>query len=561
MSFPNPLRDPRPSRLVLTGAGARLLLLLAMCLAPRIWIAARIEGVCPDGAFYIGKAQQLGEQLPGVVRDGYDFNFYTLLLAAWHRTGLSWDMAAKVWGVLAASLAVLPLFGLARRMFDERLALLIGALYAVHPRLVELSPEAVRDPTFWLLFTTSLYCSWRGVTEVRPVWFLAAGVATFLAAHTRFEGWFLFWPITLWCFWRWLALREARWRLAGGVVLLALGYPLVLGGLLYCHGPSGWEWTKSQRLELVAQWVRARWDVPTAPRQLTSQASTQPRAAIDTTQSVAAVGDTASSAHPSGDAASTAWLMIEKMGRAYPPTFSALALIGIIRWWRLCLRRDHLPYFLLGFTTLAAVWVHATEAGTSSTRYLMPLVILMLPLTAMGLLPTCRLTAKLAQWRQGEGLAPPLAAACALMLVLAVSTVEALTGRLSHRAPQAELGKWLAQESQSRPVLAGPAHWRLAGEYARAEYHAFPSLAEQVTPSWFGEMLGRAQPDAVVLCHRTLPAELVRSLCEQSAGAGLAPLELSGLPASFRSVTVLVRRPIETATQANAAAGEGSQMR
>ncbi len=127
MSFPNQLASPKPLRLLLTGGGARLALLLAMCLAPRIWMADRIGGVCPDGALYIEKAQHLEQDGPPAVRDSYDFNFYLLVLRAWHRAGLDWETAGTTWGILASSLAVLPLFGWVRRMFDDRVALLAGS--------------------------------------------------------------------------------------------------------------------------------------------------------------------------------------------------------------------------------------------------------------------------------------------------------------------------------------------------------------------------------------------------------------------------------------------------
>src|SRR5438105_6397238 len=57
MSFPNQLSDPKPLRLVLTGAGARLTLLFLLALAPRLWVAERMEVLCSDGVFHIAKAQ------------------------------------------------------------------------------------------------------------------------------------------------------------------------------------------------------------------------------------------------------------------------------------------------------------------------------------------------------------------------------------------------------------------------------------------------------------------------------------------------------------------------
>src|SRR5437868_9313526 len=117
MSFPNQLSDRKPIRLILTGAGARLTFLFLLALVPRVWVAGRIDALCNDAVVYIGKAQQIEQGTARPAHDGYDLNTYPLVLCAWHRSGLDWEMAAKVWGVLAGSLAVLPLFGWVRRMF------------------------------------------------------------------------------------------------------------------------------------------------------------------------------------------------------------------------------------------------------------------------------------------------------------------------------------------------------------------------------------------------------------------------------------------------------------
>ncbi len=74
-----------------------------------------------------------------------------------HRAGLPWETAAKWYGVVLASLAVLPLFGWVRRQFDDVVAVVACLLYAVHPKLIEWSPEAVREPSFWFFFLLALY--------------------------------------------------------------------------------------------------------------------------------------------------------------------------------------------------------------------------------------------------------------------------------------------------------------------------------------------------------------------------------------------------------------------
>ena len=87
-----------------------------------------------------------------------------------------------------ATLAVLPIYGWIRRQFNPVLAILGGALYALHPAMVHDSPLIVRDPTFWLLFALGLYSSWRAVAEMRKRWFLVFALVFTLNGATA-SGW------------------------------------------------------------------------------------------------------------------------------------------------------------------------------------------------------------------------------------------------------------------------------------------------------------------------------------------------------------------------------------
>ena len=116
---------------------------------------------------------------------------------------------------------VLPLFGWLRRQFDRRVALAGCFLYAVHGELIRWSPEVLRDPTFWFLFTLGLYLLWRAVTEVRLGLFLSAAAAIVLASATRFEGLLLLVPLAGWSVARWRALRQGAASVPGATAGLS----------------------------------------------------------------------------------------------------------------------------------------------------------------------------------------------------------------------------------------------------------------------------------------------------------------------------------------------------
>lgn len=143
-----------------------MLLLFAVTLLPRFVMAWLIPTICPDGTTYVAVATWIEEQGTYYRRD-LGVNLYPLILAALHKAGLGWPLAAKLWGVVCASLVVLPLYGWVRRMFDDRIALCAGLLYAFHPKLIEWSPEMVREQTFWLLAALVWYAAWRACAR-RP---------------------------------------------------------------------------------------------------------------------------------------------------------------------------------------------------------------------------------------------------------------------------------------------------------------------------------------------------------------------------------------------------------
>jgi hypothetical protein len=565
MTFPNQLAQPKPLRWPLTSAGGKLTLLLVLCLLPRGFMAWRMETLSPDGATYIEKALavQNGE-LRGPV-SSHDFNVYPLVLAALHRAGLDWETAAKLWGVLAGGLAVLPLFGWVRRMFDDRVALLAGLLYAAHPKLIEWSPEALRDPTFWLLLTCSLYGLWRAVTEVRLAWFAMGGVAAFLAVNTRFEGWFLLLPLLLWSLWRLIALREGRRRVLGGLTVFALCYPLVLAFVVYCHGYERWDWGAWGRVRLVQQFVLAKWEALQQAGLVAegthSHASAPEPDSLNDVLAAAAPSQEGSAgrspltpgqalaAGAAREIVAVGKIVLDKWGRAFTPLFGLLALVGFCKWWRLWLRRDHFPLLLFAGATLGAMWIHASLARDSSTRYVLPLVILATPMAALGLLRACKWAARMAataasrRWAAQRRTAPHLAATATLLLVLATGVGAALTSRVSGNVAKEELGRWMLRQGGPGQVIIGSANWTVVAFHARGEYVGLSHTDVSPTlPDEFQRLLRDKSPDYVVLCRPKLKADQLSDFVLRAEACGLEPVAAQELPPPCRDRVVVLRR-------------------
>lgn len=178
--------------------GRRAVLLLGimlLCVLVRAAAAWSYDTISADGAYFIraARAIQAGDLKLAFAHRG--FNLYPLILVELNSLGLSYELAAKIWGVAAATLTLLPLWGMFRRQFGEQIGACAAFLYAVHPGLIEWSVDPIRDSTFWFLFSSALYCSVRAMRSAAWPWFVSAGAAIAAATLTRTEGWLLLIPL------------------------------------------------------------------------------------------------------------------------------------------------------------------------------------------------------------------------------------------------------------------------------------------------------------------------------------------------------------------------------
>ncbi|HEX5444837.1 MAG TPA: glycosyltransferase family 39 protein, partial [Pirellulales bacterium] len=415
----------QPRRWLLVG-------LVCACLAPRIWMAWRLDTLCNDGVFYIHLAEALerGDLDAGLGQ--LRLNTYPPILASLHALGLDWQAAGEMWGVALSSLTVLPLFGWLRRQFNDRLATVGCLLYAVHPKLVESSPELLRDPTFWLLWALSLYASWRAAAQQRLRWYLLAGLCIALAVHTRFEGWTLYLPLMGWTVCRPIARRaeaghggrgyrkigaghEGRgYRAAGGCAAAVAVCPLLLLAInvTWLAGQPHWEWGNFRRLEYVALWSRATWNAlqgedenrvvqnRVVQNRVVQNGVVQNRDELAPAASSQLVAPPAMNVSPSPEPVvsepplrmsivRTLWLYVNALRRGFGALLGISWMLGFLCCPRVWLRRDHLILFLVSGCVAAGAWVHLWYAQATSSRYFLSIVMLALPCAATGCCWAC----------------------------------------------------------------------------------------------------------------------------------------------------------------------------
>ena len=233
-------------------------LLLAACLVPRAVAAWNWDVLWGDSLHYryASICLEQGDFEQGFAEFG--LNIYPLILIPLRHLGIDWQIAGKYFGVLVASCTVLPLWGWLRRMFDDRLAVIACLVYALHGKLIAISPLIIRDSTFWFLLALTLYYVWRAVGELRIGFFLAAGVALTLAVHTRTEGWLLLIPLLGWGACRWSTRRRRRrtcvWLVGTLLCLAVIPAAVTVVNFTWLREHPRWEFLRPGHLQLAVDW-------------------------------------------------------------------------------------------------------------------------------------------------------------------------------------------------------------------------------------------------------------------------------------------------------------------
>ncbi|HEX4132920.1 MAG TPA: glycosyltransferase family 39 protein [Pirellulales bacterium] len=537
--------------------------LLILCLTIRMVMAARIAYVCDDGAFFIERAAQLAH---GAAHepDTYDSNCYVLLLVALEQLGLDRVDTAKYWGVLAGSLAVLPIFGWVRRQFSDAFARMVGVLYATHPRLIESSAEVMRDSTYWLLFALSLYLFWRALAELRSVFFILAGAALGLAINTRLEALYLLVVLVGWAGVRVLA-TDRRTALLSGALLSAVVATAMITALTLAPSLMGQPVEQPYAVKAVTRWWYARLAAPqdavaaplAAPppvaqiqREATTASAPPPPSAVVVSADAAAETDDLPDL-ARGKSRKPSWLTAHILERGFTPFFGILVLVGLAVYAKPLWRRDIVPLYLLSAISIVGIWCYAKSFGQVSCRYVMPLVIVAGPSAIYGLRAISRLPLPRA-WRDVATVRTARARVFAgvLMWTAGVGVLDAWTSGFADRAQRAELGLWLRDTLGPGRSVVGTTSLRTLGYYAEAAYHVLPINASDLPVAELAECVRQHDPDVAVFPAVDCTGAR-RDVAEAIERLGLVRVDNHSLPDASRRRTVVFTSPRYRAQWAN----------
>ncbi len=518
MNLDRHARPDRSSRFLLLAAIERKASLLQfglivglflLALVPRLLMAWKIDVLCNDGALYVQIAQQLEK---GDYRRGFQelgLNAFPLMLYMANRVGLDCIQAGQLGNVLFAAAVVLPLFGWLSRQFDRRIAASACVLYAVHPALIEWSPELIRDPLFWLLGTSSVYFFWRAVHEERLVIFAVAGLALAASVFTRVEGLFLAFVLLLWAAWRSQEMPRQSWRIATGCACCFAVGPLILVALnlllLSDHPP--WEWFRTVPLSLAADWI----------------ARSPETASLSLTQRL--------------------WLYARAWESGVTPIYAVLIGAGIACRLRVWWRAEHQAISLFGGAIALSMWIHLWAAGQSSERYVLFLLILLTPWASLALL-------NLGLWLEKKAVFTPpsfhrwVFAGSLLTAISAVGVVDALTTTYESRRARANLGTWVNDRYGVQATVVGTKDiGKLVAHYARGNYHC---LSTQPTSKELAHLIARRQPTVIMLSASGLDAACSRELRGEASRWGFVEEQGPDIKTTDYRVMILVKCPAVT---------------
>jgi len=417
-----------------------LILLVLICLVPRAVAAWRWDVLWGDSLHYLqaSVALERGDFDAGFAEFG--LNTYPLILIPLRHLGIDWQIAGKWFGVLVASFTVLPLWGWLRRMFDDRLAMIACLVYALHGKLIAISPLIIRDSTFWFLLTLTLYYTWRAVGEVRIRLFFAAGVALTLAVFTRTEGWLLLIPLLGWAACRW-PTAEKRLRMVLGVLLCVAVIPAavtVVNGTWLREHPR-WEFVRTAHLHVAVDW----WN--------SSTGLNLPVRRDATTTAVPAI-ELPERAMPS-------WILtfklLERVVKACTWIGGLLLLIGMARAWRILLRPEHLTLVCMNLLLLLISRIRYGTVGLD-LRYFMPLVIVGAAWMAIGL--ECLIATAIRLFTRWGQLSPRALRVVVVVVIVITVTCSFLDGTLAASITMrkhAALGRWIYSRAGPEPAIVG----------------------------------------------------------------------------------------------------------
>jgi mannosyltransferase len=181
-----------------------------------------------------------------------EFPLYYLLFYYWLRLFGQGEFAVRLFGALAGTAAVVPMYRLGKELFGRRVGVIAALLLAVSPYHIWYSQEVRMHSWAVLLTLLSLYAFWRVVRGGAWGWWLLHTAVTGLSLHLHYYiGWIVLAENAYYLVYTWRARgglfsregwRALRWWLLDQGIVLLIAIPAAAVFLARFVSSNDWGW-------------------------------------------------------------------------------------------------------------------------------------------------------------------------------------------------------------------------------------------------------------------------------------------------------------------------------
>ncbi len=190
------------------------------------WIAIMQNYVIANDATLYIKSAKLYSM--GFYAEGFNArSTFPLLIALSQKLFGDWVSAGQWVSAFLGALTVVPLYLLARCLFDDKVAFLTAIFYSICPSLVKNSTEVLRDMPSVFFYITALWLGYKGIREGRVGMMGLAGVFILLSASIKDYGLVLFASLLLLLIW-FVFHHIATWKQALMLSTLFIGSAILI---------------------------------------------------------------------------------------------------------------------------------------------------------------------------------------------------------------------------------------------------------------------------------------------------------------------------------------------
>lgn len=421
-----------------------LILLILLAILIRGFLALNTYMIGTDSTKFLWMAQDIYEgKFSEALRMIYH-PFYPFIISSLNFFINNIELSAVIISIIFGSLTLIALFYLVKSTFGYEIAIITSIFYIFHPHLVDVEADIMTEGVFIFFFISTIALGWRALREGQWFMYIVTGAFAVLAYLTRIEGIILPILFTLWTiiyFIKRCVSKNKCVEIITGLLLFWVVLSLVVFPyILWIHRETGkWHFTiKGSALAVVKS---------------IGDSSVQDNA---TTQDNKA--DTPYKKDQD--------IYIEKYGKMGAFFYSLLTFIKSLHW-------IVVPFLVIGilFLKKEAVYIggllyilsfafcyfvgitYGVVFGVDiSHRYFLPCLVLLLPLSAIGVKKLILWITKLTSKSANEKYQIKVRAAIIIVLI-ALMLPKSLSPRRYDERGFKEAGEWIREQGGSSPHI------------------------------------------------------------------------------------------------------------